>query len=165
MYPLLQYFFELALTEIYHYEGTATQSLSDGFIALFGAPVAHEDHAQRAVLAACGLQRRLEEQRAVFGLPNGEALTVRMGIHTGMVIVGRIGIDQRMDYTAVGDTLHLATSLQECAVPGTIPISTATCRFVQYTVRLEALRQVQVPGRAECVAVYQVLGVAGNVLA
>src|SRR5262245_46070546 len=113
MYTLLQHFSELALSEIYPYEGTVTQFLSDGFIALFGAPVAHEDHAQRAVLAACGLQRRLEEQRAVFGLPDGEALAVRMGLHTGLVIVGHIGIDQRMDYTAVGDTLHLATCLQD----------------------------------------------------
>src|SRR5262249_55682144 len=162
MYTLLQHFFELALTEVYHYEGTVSQFLRDGFIALFGAPVAHEDHAQRAVLAACGLQQRLHEHRAVFGLPEGEALTARMGLHTGLVIVGHIGIDQRMDYTAVGDTLHLATCLQESAVPGTILISTATCRFVQDAVGLEALRPVHVPGRAEPVAVYQVLGVAGR---
>src|SRR5262249_31091635 len=92
----------------------------------------------------------------------GEALTIRLGLHTGLVIVGHMGIDQRMDYTAVGDTLYLATSLQECAEPETILISVATCRLVRDAVRLEALRPVHVRGRAEPVAVYQVLGVEGQ---
>ena len=108
MHALLNRFFELALDEVHRYEGTINQFLGDGFMALFGAPLAHEDHARRAVLAAIGIRRRLLEQQPDLGLPQGVRLAVRMGLHTGPVVVGRIGDDLRMDYTAVGDTTKLA---------------------------------------------------------
>ena len=93
MHTLLHHFFELALHEIHRYEGTVNQFLGDGFMALFGAPVAHEDHARRAVLAALGLQRSLRSRgsQSLPGLPLGKDLSVRMGLNTGLVVVGSIG--------------------------------------------------------------------------
>jgi class 3 adenylate cyclase len=111
MHAMLNRFFELALGEVHRYEGTINQFLGDGFMALFGAPLAHEDHARRAVLAALGIHRALKDRRAEFGDARGVDLTVRMGLNTGPVVVGTIGDDLRMDYTAVGDTTNLAARL------------------------------------------------------
>jgi class 3 adenylate cyclase len=102
MHTLLNQFFALALSEVHRYEGTINQFLGDGFMALFGAAIAHEDHARRAVLAAVGLRQRLHSGPAPLGQPDGVEVTVRMGLHTGLVIVGAIGDNLRMDYTAVG---------------------------------------------------------------
>jgi class 3 adenylate cyclase len=160
MHTLLHHFFELALHEIHRYEGTVNQFLGDGFMALFGAPVAHEDHARRAVLAALGLQRSLRSGsiQSLPGLPLGEDLSVRMGLNTGLVVVGSIGDNLRMDYTAIGDTTNLAARLQQVAEPDTILISETTRRPVQGAIRLEALPVIQVKGKAEPVTRYKVLG-------
>jgi hypothetical protein len=104
MHTLLHRFFACGLDAVHRYEGTVNQFLGDGFMALFGAPIAYEDHARRAVLAALGLKHRLDERHTDFGLPPGDDLAVRMGLHTGLVVVGSIGDNLRMDYTAVGDT-------------------------------------------------------------
>src|SRR5919198_1201300 len=116
MHALLNRFFELALAEVHRYDGTINQFLGDGFMALFGAPVAHEDHARRALLAALGLQRSLRGggSQSLPGFPPGEELSVRMGLNTGLVVVGSIGDNLRIDYTAVGDT----TNLRLGAAPG-----------------------------------------------
>ncbi len=108
MHVMLERFFELALVEVHRYEGTINQFLGDGFMALFGAPVAHEDHARRAALAALGIRRALRDGLGGVGLPDEISLTVRMGLNTGPVVVGKIGDNLRMDYTAVGDTTNLA---------------------------------------------------------
>src|SRR5215813_10631686 len=160
MHTLLQHFFELALHEVHRYEGTVNQFLGDGFMALFGAPVAHEDHARRAVLAALGLQRSLRGRgsQPLPGLPPGEDLSVRMGLNTGLVVVGSIGDNLRMDYTAVGDTTNLAARLQQVAEPDTILISETTRRLVQGVICLEALPAIQVKGKAKLVTRYKVLG-------
>ncbi|MDP9122747.1 MAG: zinc ribbon domain-containing protein, partial [Acidobacteriota bacterium] len=100
MHMLLNHFFELALSEIHRYEGTVNQFLGDGFMALFGAPIAHEDHARRAVLAASGLRRLLREHQPELARDHGVELAVRMGANTGWVVVGGIGDHLRMDYTA-----------------------------------------------------------------
>src|SRR5215468_4906248 len=158
MHTLLNRFFELALDEVHRYEGTIHQFLGDGFMALFGAPIAYEDHARRAVLAALGLQHRLGERRADFGLPPGDDLAVRMGLNTGLVVVGSIGDNLRMDYTAVGDTTNLAARLQQNAPPGVILVSQTTGRLVQEQVYLEAIPLVQVKGKDDPVAAYKLLG-------
>src|SRR4029077_12212396 len=90
MHLLLNHFFELALGEVHGYEGTINQFLGDGFMALFGAPIAHEDHARRAVLAALGVYKRLAERSAELGGSQGVELKIRMGINTGWVVVGGI---------------------------------------------------------------------------
>jgi class 3 adenylate cyclase/tetratricopeptide (TPR) repeat protein len=159
MHLLLNRFFELALGEVHRYEGTINQFLGDGFMALFGAPVAHEDHARRAVLAAVGLQKALAEHSAELGGPQGVDLNVRMGINTGWVVVGGIGDQLRRDYTAIGDTTNLAARLQQLAEPGAILVSEATSRFLQGSVRVEALAPLQVKGKATPVQAFRVLGI------
>jgi class 3 adenylate cyclase/tetratricopeptide (TPR) repeat protein len=150
MHGLLSRFFEIALVEVHRYEGTINQFLGDGFMALFGAPLAHEDHARRAVLAALDLERAVREHAL--------GVTLRMGVHTGFVVVGAIGDNLRMDYTAVGDTTHLAARLQQTAEPGTIRISDATERLVRGYVEVEALGEAPVRGRSAPVAAYRVTG-------
>lgn len=159
MHSLLNRFFELALGEIHRYEGTINQFLGDGFMALFGAPVAHEDHARRAVLAAMGLERLLADHRLELAEAQGLDLHVRMGLNTGWVVVGGIGDHLRRDYTAVGDTTNLAARLQQLAEPGAILVSDTTCRALQGEVQLEALPPTRVKGKEEPVQAYRVLGI------
>ena len=143
---------------VHRYEGTVNQFLGDGLMALFGAPVALEDHALRAVQAALairetisGLSEQLRHERDV-------ELRLRLGVNTGLVVVGRIGDDLRMDYTAVGDTTHLAARMQALAEPGTILVTEATHRLVEGYVRSERLGPVAVKGRSEPVIAYRVTG-------
>lgn len=157
MHALLNRFFALALEEIHRYEGTVNQFLGDGFMALFGAPLAHEDHASRAVLAATGLQQLLQDHHTEMCEPYGAECIFRMGINTGMVVVGGIGDNLRMDYTAVGDTTNLAARLQQAAEPGTILISESTQRLVQGYVRLKALSPLHLKGISDSVVAFQVL--------
>src|SRR5262249_38146584 len=155
MHTLLNSFFEVVLNAVHRYEGTINQFLSDGFMALFGAPLAHEDHARRAVLAALALQRTL--QGTDLGKPYGEECQFRMGLNSGPVVVGSIGDNLRMDYSAIGDTTNLAARLQQVAEPGTMLVSESTSRLVQGAVRLEALALVEVKGKTEPIPIYQVV--------
>ena len=156
MHTLLNRFFELALHDVHRYEGTINQFLGDGFMALFGAPLAHEDHARRGVLAALALQRTLTE--AHLGKPYGEACQFRMGLNSGLVVVGSIGDNLRMDYSAIGDTTNLAARLQQGAEPDTIVVSESTSRLVQGYIRLEPLPPIEVKGKTEPVSIYKVVG-------
>jgi tetratricopeptide (TPR) repeat protein len=121
-------------------------------MALFGAPIAHEDHARRAVLAALGIQRSLREP--VYG----ERAVVRMGLNTGPVVVGSIGDNLRMDYTAVGDTTNLAARLQQLAEPGTVLLGEATHRLVRDMVRVESLGPINPKGKTEAVTAHRLVG-------
>jgi class 3 adenylate cyclase/DNA-binding SARP family transcriptional activator len=122
-------FFALALAEVHRYEGTVNQFLGDGFMALFGAPIAHEDHARRAVLAALAVKERSE-------------LAVRIGINSGSVVVGAIGNDLRMEYTAVGETTVLAARLHGSASPGDVLVSPATAGYLRGYFELEETEPV-----------------------
>jgi len=159
MHEVLERFFELALAEVHRYEGTINQFLGDGFMALFGAPIAHEDDARRAVLAALSVQRRLRDRPTAPIDVLGD-VTVRMGLNTGLVVVGTIGDNLRMDYTAVGDTTNLAARLQQMAEPGTLLISDSTHRLVDGAVRAERVAPLRVKGKSEPVAAYRLLGLA-----
>jgi class 3 adenylate cyclase/tetratricopeptide (TPR) repeat protein len=117
MHALLNAFFELALAEVHCVEGTINQFLGDGFMALFGAPVAHEDHVRRALLSTLAIRQRLRDSNAAPALKH---VHVRMGLNAGTVVVGKIGDNLRMDYTAIGDTTNLAARLQHLARPGLI---------------------------------------------
>jgi len=165
MHALLKQLFELALSEVHRYEGTISQFLGDGFMALFGAPIAHEDHAHRALLAALGLQKQLQERGAEVAA--GVPLGLRMGLDTGSVVVGSIGgiggIGSaggigRADYTAVGDARNVAAQLQQSAPPGAIVVSAATASQVEGHVQLEALPPVRIAEREEPLAAFRVLG-------
>jgi len=157
MHGLLDSFFDLALSEVHRYEGTINQFLGDGFMALFGAPLAREDHARRAVLAALGIQRALGE-RVIEKPRAGAELEVRMGINTGLVVVGRIGDNLRMDYTAIGDTTHVASRLEQLAAPGSIVISEATYGLVRGYILAEDLGELSVKGKTDPVHAFKVLG-------
>jgi class 3 adenylate cyclase len=122
--------FELITAEVHRFKGTINQYTGDGVMALFGAPVAHEDSPRRAVHAALSMQRALRAYGEELQAQRGLALQMRLGINTGLVVVGKIGDDLRMDYTAVGDTTNLAARLQQMARPGSVLVSEATHRAV-----------------------------------
>ena len=126
MYCLMQDVLALARREVQRYEGLLTEVRGNGFMALFGAPLAHEDHAQRAGLAALALQQCLQEHAATLGLPHDRGPGMRMGLHTGWVVVGPSGDQQQTPYVAVNTILQLAERLQQCAAPGVVLASAAT---------------------------------------
>ena len=145
MHDTLNAFFDLALAEVHRVEGTINQFLGDGFMALFGAPLAHEDHVRRALLSALAIRLRLEDAAA------GDSallapVRVRMGVNTGTVVVGRIGDNLRMDYTAIGDTTNLAARLQQHAAPGSICVSDAVRAVRQQLLRVQLPRLAGVEG-------------------
>jgi class 3 adenylate cyclase len=117
VHRLMSRAFDLMLAEVHRYEGTVNQFLGDGIMALFGAPIAHEDHARRAVQAALGIARALDAYQAELR-PRGITFRARQGLNTGLVVVGSIGSDLRMDYTAVGDTTNVAARMQQVSEPG-----------------------------------------------
>ncbi len=124
--------FEVILAAIHGYEGTINQFLGDGTMALFGAPIAHEDHTGRALRAALAIQEGLEPLRADVQRMHGRSISaMRIGINTGPVVVGVIGRDLRMDYTALGDTVNLASRLLSIAQPGQVVVSRRTERAVR----------------------------------
>jgi len=159
MHALLNRFFELALDAVHRYEGTINQFLGDGFMALFGAPIAHEDHARRAVLAALHLQRTLHAHHAELGEPHGVPCAFRMGLNSGLVVVGSIGDNLRMDYSAIGDTTNVAARLQQLAEPDAILVSASTQRLIASHIRLEALPPVQVKGIGTSLTPYKIVGI------
>jgi class 3 adenylate cyclase/tetratricopeptide (TPR) repeat protein len=153
MHALLNRFFELALGEVHRYEGTINQFLGDGFMALFGAPLAHEDHVRRALLAALAIRHRLRTRPD----PTLSHVQVRMGVNTGTVVVGKIGDNLRMDYTAVGDTTHLAARLEHAALPDTICVSPSTERAAVAWFEFKSLGQRALKGIAEPLEVFELV--------
>jgi adenylate cyclase len=130
LHHLMDGCFELLVAGIHRFEGTVNQFTGDGVMALFGAPIAHEDHAVRAVAAALDVQTRLAAYAETLRRERGIDFAVRIGINTGPVVVGKIGDDLRMDYTAQGETVNLAARLQGVAPPGGVLVSEATHRLV-----------------------------------
>ena len=126
---LLDRLFRVLTDGVHRYEGTINQYTGDGVMALFGAPIAHEDHAQRACAAALELARDLASLAADVRRESGLELAVRMGLNSGEVVVGRIGDDLRMDYTAQGPVVGLAARVQELAPPGGVSVTGETARL------------------------------------
>src|SRR5262245_64330592 len=155
---LLDPVIEHMMEAVHHYEGTVNQVMGDGIMALFGAPVAHEDHAIRACYAALRMQesvkRYAEEVHRTAGLP----LHIRVGANSGEVVVRSIGSDLHMDYTAVGQTTHLAARLEQMAMPGSILISPNTRNLAEGYVLVKALGTRPVKGLVAPVEVFEVLG-------
>jgi len=135
---LLYAFLDLAIPEVRRYGGTLQHVMPESFLALFGAPIAYEDHAQRAILAALGLRRCLRAWYAKAGLPVTLEPTLRLGLHTGLMMVGRVVDDMPMSYAA-GEITDLALQLASGAAPGTIVVSATTARLVRGIVRLAVL--------------------------
>jgi class 3 adenylate cyclase/tetratricopeptide (TPR) repeat protein len=158
MHQIMDRALRLMAEAIHRYEGTVNQFLGDGLMALFGAPVALEDHALRAVMAALMMQETISAYNAELKAERDVDIRLRLGLNTGLVVVGRIGDDLRMDYTAVGDTTNVASRLQSLAEPGAILVAEPTHRLVEGFVRSEAQGPVQVRGRSQPVPVYKVIG-------
>jgi DNA-binding winged helix-turn-helix (wHTH) protein/tetratricopeptide (TPR) repeat protein len=159
LHRFMRALYELARSEMQRYGGTLQHLAGDRLMILFGVPVAQEDHARRAVLAALGLHQRLCAGREALHLPSGEHLSVRMGLHTGLVAVGGIDAAREMAAAVIGDIELVARALQEIAEPDSILCSDTTARQVQGTVYLEAVRPVQGARQSSPIMVHKVLGV------
>ncbi|HEY5866655.1 MAG TPA: AAA family ATPase, partial [Candidatus Tectomicrobia bacterium] len=157
-YRLLQTVVGLTQEVLQHYAGTLTLATSDGFTAVFGAPVAQEDHARRAVLAALELRQRLQDAPALHTQLTGGVLTLGMGLHAGLVVVGELGQAPQRLATAVGAPLYIATRLQQQAAPGMILLSAATYQLVHAEVQATPCGTLAIDGQPTPVSVYAVQG-------
>lgn len=150
--------FEYLITPIYRYEGTVARLLGDAILAFFGAPIAHEDDPQRAVMAGLdiveGVRAFREEIRQEYGLD----FDVRVGINTGPVVVGEIGTDLALEYTAMGDAINLAARMESTAEPGAVQITANTYKLVAPLFDVRDLGKISVKGKDEAVQAYRVLG-------
>ena len=155
---LLDPVLERMMEAVHHYEGTVNQVMGDGIMALFGAPLAHEDHAVRACYAALRMQDAIRRYAQEVRRAHGVEIRVRVGINSGEVVVRSIGSDLRMDYTAVGQTTHLAARMEQLALPGTIRLTAATLALAEGYVEVRSLGPVPVKGMAEPVEVYDLAG-------
>src|SRR5580765_5200004 len=156
VHEIMDRFFEIVLASVHAYKGTVNQFLGDGVMALFGAPIAHEDHAHRALRAALGIRAGLVPLRDHVQQRHGIDFRVRIGINTGPVVVGAIGRDLRMDYTAVGDTTNLASRILNKAGSGQIELSAKTKHLRDRVFTFEDLGQFQVKGKDEPIRVWTV---------
>jgi class 3 adenylate cyclase len=141
--------FNILMDEVHRYEGTINQFTGDGVMALFGAPLAHEDHAQRACQAALAIQRAMRDYGERLQKDYGIDFKMRIGLNSGSVIVGAIGDDLRMDYTAVGDTTNLASRMETLAVPGSILLSRGTHKLVRDYFEFQPVGLLPVKGKQE----------------
>ncbi|UCF84670.1 MAG: AAA family ATPase [Desulfobacteraceae bacterium] len=146
--------FKILMDEIHKYEGTINQFTGDGVMALFGAPVTHEDHAKRACHAALLIQKALNSFRERLKQDFGVEFMMRIGLNSGPVIVGSIGHDLRMDYTAIGDTTNLAARIQQTAKPGEIYISQETRNLIQDYFQIDPVGEIPLKGKAELQSLY-----------
>ncbi len=143
---ILDGFFSVLTEGVHRFEGTVNQYTGDGIMALFGAPIAHEDHAQRACYAALHLRDKLSEQAREVKREYGFGFSTRIGLNSGEVVVGKIGDDLRMDYTAQGLTVGLAARMEELAEPNSIYLSEATAGLVDGYFELEDLGGFRIAG-------------------
>jgi class 3 adenylate cyclase len=162
VHEVMDHCFRLMTAEVHRFDGTINQYTGDGVMALFGAPIAPEDSPRRAVHAALGMQHALQDFGRELAAQRGFSVQMRIGMNTGLVVVGKIGDDLRMDYTAVGDTTNLAAPLQQLAQPGTVVISEATHRLVAGFFDTHDLGEHAIKGHTALVRVYEVLRTRGR---
>jgi class 3 adenylate cyclase/tetratricopeptide (TPR) repeat protein len=143
---------------VHRYEGTVNQVMGDGIMALFGAPLAHEDHAVRACYAALRMQESVKQYAEEVRRSHAAVVKIRVGLNSGEVVVRAIGSDLRMDYTAVGQTTHLAARMEQLADPGAIVITLDTLALAEGYVEVKPLGPVSVKGLADPIEVYEVTG-------
>ena len=149
---------EKMMEAVHRYEGTVNQVMGDGIMALFGAPVAHEDHAVRACYAALRMQELVKSYAEEMRRAHGLTVRIRVGLNSGEVVVRAIGSDLHMDYTAVGQTTHLAARMEQLADPGSILVSPATLELAGGYVEVKSLGPVPVKGLPDPVEVYELTG-------
>jgi len=155
---LLDPVLERMMDAVHRYEGTVNQVMGDGIMALFGAPIAHEDHAVRACYAALRMQDSVKAYAIEVQRTQGVPLHIRVGLNAGEVVVRSVGSDLRMDYTAVGQTTHLAARMEQMAMPGSILISPEVLGLVEGYVQVKPLGPVSIKGLNKVLEVYEVTG-------
>jgi class 3 adenylate cyclase/tetratricopeptide (TPR) repeat protein len=149
---------ERMMEAVHRYEGTVNQVMGDGIMALFGAPLAHEDHAVRACYAALRMQETLKRYADDTRRSHGVEVQIRVGLNSGEVVVRSVGSDLRMDYTAVGQTTHLAARMEQLALPGTIRLTAETVRFAEGYVEVRSLGPIPVKGLPDPVELFELTG-------
>jgi class 3 adenylate cyclase/tetratricopeptide (TPR) repeat protein len=158
MYSVMDQVYEILIHKVHDYEGTVNELTGDGIMALFGAPIALEDAPQRAIRSALAIHREInkfsEQIKTEKRIP---PIKMRIGIHTGPVIVGTLGNDLRVEFKAVGDTVNLASRMEGLADPGTTYVTEDTFKLTEGFFRFEALGEKKVKGKEEPIRVYQVI--------
>jgi class 3 adenylate cyclase/tetratricopeptide (TPR) repeat protein len=155
---LLDPVLERMMEAVHRYEGTVNQVMGDGIMALFGAPLAHEDHAVRACYAALRMQETVKRYAEQIRRSDGVTIHIRVGLNSGEVVVRAIGSDLHMDYTAVGQSTHLAARMEQLALPGSVLITADTLRLAEGYVEVKPLGPLHVKGLTEPVEAYDVVG-------
>jgi class 3 adenylate cyclase len=156
--PVLEHMMEA----VHRYEGTVNQVMGDGIMALFGAPLAHEDHAVRACYSALRMQESVKRYAEGVRRTEGIPIQIRLGLNSGEVVVRSIGSDLKMDYTAVGQTTNLSARMEQMATPGSVLITADTLRLAEGFVQVKSIGPVNVKGMSEPVEVYEVTGVGAT---
>jgi len=156
---LLDPVLERMMEAVHRYEGTVNQVMGDGIMALFGAPLAHEDHAVRACYAALRMQESVKQYAEGVRRVEGITIQIRVGLNSGEVVVRSIGSDLHIDYTAVGQTTHLSARMEQLATPGTILVTPETARLVEGYVQVRSLGPFTVKGLREPLELFEVVGV------
>jgi class 3 adenylate cyclase len=149
---------ELMMEAVHRYEGTVNQVMGDGIMALVGAPLAHEDHAVRACYAALRMQEAIRRYTEDVRRAHGVEVQIRVGINSGEVVVRSVGSDLRMDYTAVGQTTHLAARMEQLAAPGSIRLTAETLQLAEGFIQVTSLGPVPIKGLGEPVEVFELVG-------
>src|SRR5437879_11574885 len=143
---------------VHRFEGTVNQVMGDGIMALFGAPIAHEDHDLRACYAALRMQESVKKYAEGARRGYGIEVQIRVGLNSCEVVVRSVGSDLRMDYTAIGQTTHLAARMEQLATPGTILLAPDALRLAEGYVQVKTLGPTAVKGLGEPVEVYELVG-------
>ena len=158
---LLDPVLERMMVAVHRYEGTVNQVMGDGIMALFGAPLAHEDHAVRACYAALAMQAAVQQYAAEVQRTHGVPLQMRVGLNAGEVVVRAIGNDLHMDYSAIGQTTHLAARMEQMAMPGSILITPAVLGLAEGYVQVGSLGPMPIKGLDAPVEVFELVGASG----
>lgn len=153
---ILNEYLDLCTKAVFEYEGTLDKFIGDGVMSIFGAPIAQEDHAERAVRAALETRDKAEELAEKVQEKHGKTVFFGIGINSGPAIIGNIGSQDRLEYTAIGDTVNLAARLESNAKPGQILISSETYERVKELFKCTALEPIKVKGKEKMVEIYQV---------
>src|SRR3954464_15580009 len=156
---IMEGFFEILCDGVHRFEGTVDKFTGDGIMALFGAPIAHEDHAQRACYAALHLEQELADYAAQLRREQGLSFSVRIGLNSGEVVVGEVGEDLEMSYTAIGHTVGLAQRMEQLAAPGCAYLTEHTASLVGGYLELADLREFPGKGASRALGVHELVGV------
>jgi class 3 adenylate cyclase len=155
---------ERMMAAVHRYEGTVNQVMGDGIMALFGAPIAHEDHAVRACYAALAMQDAIRRYSEEVRRAHGITVQIRVGLNSGEVVVRAIGSDLHMDYSAIGQTTHLAARMEQMALPDSILVTPAVCQLAEGYLQVKSLGPVPIKGLTAPVEVSEVTGAGADAL-